>query len=117
MNVEREVARSVFTSLAGSLINISQHEENKHIPNQSKIDFYELASSALFVEHGRFRHFTETDVTYVYKHIAPILKQLRHTLSSLEKEKIIENNKIILQDLIDKTDLGLCASTKELRMK
>ncbi len=102
MNVEREVARSVFTSLAGSLINISQHEETKQIQDQSKIDFCELASSALFIEHGKFRHFTDTDVNSVFEHIAPILKQLRLAHSTSEKEGILENNKIILQNLIDK---------------
>lgn len=107
MNVDREVARSVFTSLAGSLINISQGEENKQTPDQSRIEFCELASSALFVEHGRFRHYTDTDVTYVFENIAPILKQLRLTSSSLEKEQILENNKTVLQSLIDKTGVTL----------
>jgi hypothetical protein len=57
MNVDREVARSVFTGLAGSLVDIKRNEKSKAIPDPEEIEFYDLAAKALYFEHDRFRHF------------------------------------------------------------
>lgn len=103
MNVEREVARSIFTGLAGSLIDIGRYEKSKLNPNPEKIKFYDLAAKALFFEHDRFRHFTNLDVQNVFEVIAPILKSLRLTPSEPERKQIVEDNRLILQKLIDTT--------------
>lgn len=103
MNVEREVARSIFTGLAGSLIDIGRYEKSKLNPNPEKIKFYDLAAKALFFEHDRFRHFTNLDVQNVFDSIAPILKSLRLTPSEPEREQIADDNRLILQKLIDTT--------------
>jgi len=103
MNVDREVARSVFTGLAGALVDIKRYEKSKKNPNPEKIKFYDLAAKALFFEHDRFRHFTNLDVQKVFDVIAPILKSLRLTPSELKQEQIVEDNRLILQKLIDST--------------
>ena len=103
MNVDREVARSVFTSLAGSLIDVKRNEKLKEVPDQEKIKFYDLAAKALYFEHDRFRHFTNDDVQNVFSTIAPILKGLRLAKNKLEREQIVENNHQVLQSLITTT--------------
>jgi|GEM_PF-4510121 len=51
----------------------------------------------------RFRHFTNLDVQNVFEVIAPILKSLRLTPSEPGREQIVEDNRLILQKLIDTT--------------
>ena len=107
MNVDREVARSVFTSLAGSLIDVKRNEKSKEVPDQEKVKFYDLAAKALYFEHDRFRYFTEADVQNVFSIIAPILKGLRLAKSKLEREQIIETNHNVLQSLVSSTGVTL----------
>ena len=103
MNVRREVGRSVFTSLAGSLVDIGRKEEAKPNPDKSKLDFYQLARKALYAQHAKFRHLTDADVEEVFLTLSPILKGLRLTDSNQESERIINDNKSVLDNLINKT--------------
>lgn len=103
MNVRREVGRSVFTSLAGSLVDIGRKEAAKPNPDKSKIAFYQLARKALYSQHAKFRHLTDADVEDVFSTLSPILKCVRLAGSDQEREHIIDDNRTILVDLIDKT--------------
>lgn len=107
MNVDREVARSVFTSLAGSLVDLGRYEKTKDQPEQSKLDFYKLSAKALFVKHADFSDFTDSDVENVFAEIAPILKGIRLAPSKQVMEEIAENNKSVLQRLIGETGVML----------
>src|SRR5579863_5690315 len=95
-SVRREVARSVFTSLAGSLVDIGRNELAKANPDKSKIAFYQLARKALYAQHSKFRYLSDADVEGIFKILSPILKSVRLASSAQERENIIDSNKIVL---------------------
>lgn len=107
MNFDREVARSVFTSLAGSLVDLGRYEKTKNQPEQAKLDFYKLSAKALFVKHADFSDFTDSNVDNVFTEIAPILKGIRLAKSKQVMEEIAENNKSALNRLIEQTGVTL----------
>lgn len=103
MNERREVGRSVFTSLAGSLVDIGRYEESKPIPDKTKIEFYQLVRKALYAKHAKFRLFTDEDVEDVFKTLSPILKAIRLAPNKQAREVIVETNRATLMGLIDVT--------------
>lgn len=102
LSVRREVARSVFTSLAGSLVDLSAFEESKEDPNLDKIEFYRLARKTLYIQHANFRNLTDSDVENIFNLISPILKSVRLAETKEEREHIIETNKHIFENMIQK---------------
>jgi hypothetical protein len=107
MNVRREVCRSIFPDLAGTLMELRRHEMVKAKPKQALIDFYQLAAKALFARHANFRHLNDNDVEIVFKTIAPILKTCNQSKTKLAMEKSIQKNKSVLLDLIKQTQVSI----------
>ena len=107
MDIDREVARSVFTSLAGSLGNLSLYESSKSKSNQDLIRFYELASKALWREHANFSLSPAKEVRDIFENIAPILKSIRGAKNNEERESIVDIHKQSLTNLIAKTKVSL----------
>lgn len=107
MSVRREVGRSIFPDLAGVLIDLKRYEKSKSNPDQKTIDFYQLVAKALFSQHAKFRHLTDSDVENVFRTISPILKKCNLATTKAEEENIINLNRQVLQDLINKTQVVL----------
>lgn len=107
MDVDREVSRSVFTSLAGSLGNLSLYESTKLIPNPDRITFYKLVNKALWREHANFSLSSAREVRDIFENIAPILKSIRGAKNNKERESIVEFHRKSLTNLIAKTKVSL----------
>lgn len=106
-SIKREVGRSIFTKLAGLLVDMQRYEESKKVPDLERHNFYQLAAKALFSQHARFSLFTNNEVENVFITLSPILKACHQSDSKEKKEEIIESNKDVFYSLIKKTGVTL----------
>ena len=103
MNVEREVARSVFPRISGILFDLERYEKGKKHSDKSVLDFYVAVSKALWAKHAQFRHYTNEQVEVViFGKYSPILKQLALASSKAEQEEVIAKHKDFLLGILDK---------------
>ncbi|MFN8770934.1 MAG: hypothetical protein ACK5Z5_02145 [Neisseriaceae bacterium] len=103
--MDYEIARSTLIGLSATLYHLESFEKDKNKPDLGKIKFYKDASSALWSECHILWKATEEDIENIFETISPILKACNLSKSKEDKEKIIENNKMFLQSLIDKVGL------------
>jgi hypothetical protein len=107
MNVDREVGRSIFPSFVGAIADMKRFEKNKLNPDPEKINFYQLVAKALASQYANFSKFSDADVDQVFNEIAPILKACNLAKTDNAREQIINLNKQIFLNLIDKTGVVL----------
>ncbi len=102
-SVFNEVVESMYSSLAGSIADLSRYEESKANPDLEKVNFYELIGQALWREKRNFNELTDAEIVIIASQLSPILKAIHTAPNKIEVEKIVQDNLQFFDLLIKKT--------------
>lgn len=89
--IHNEVAKTLYPTLMGLIVSLEYVEEAKEVPDQSRLDFYDLIRDILSDEHRSFYKFTDKEIDYKVSILSPIIKEMVHSDESLH-HAILERN-------------------------
>lgn len=99
-SVFNEVAETLYSSLAGAIVDLGRYEESKPAPNQGTLKYYDQICKALWAEKFDFWKFSDAEIKATAEKLSPILKAIKG--DKVQDQLVIENNRAYFDYLIKK---------------
>lgn len=100
-SVFNEVVETLYSSLAGAIVDLGRYEESKSAPNQDTLKYYNQICKALWSEKYDFYKFSDAEIKSTADKLSPILKAIKG--DKPQDQLVIEKNKNYFDYLIKKT--------------
>lgn len=89
--IQNEVAKTLYTTLAGIVSSLEYDEEKTDSPDLDKLDFYYKIRKALAVEKRKFPDFSDREIQIKTAPLSRLIKQMGNSPKSIRHEILQEN--------------------------
>lgn len=100
-SVFNEVTETLYSSLAGAIVDLGRYEESKPQPNQDTLNYYQQIRKALWSEKFDFYKFSDAEIKSTADKLSPILKAIKG--DKQQDQLVIEKNRDYFDYLIKKS--------------